>query len=351
MVDATASQSTIRRSLGDLPAAETLLMKEVNFMRAALMALALLPALVADVGAVQFGLPSPVVPNGLGMNTHWNNASNNSPSAAISLFAASGVGFNRVDMKWSDIELSPNSYTFGNSLLGLRFRVRRCAASGIRNLFILDPNSAMTMYGSDATTSAWQTAFTNYAAAVAAHYAGDGNIYEICNEPKNQTNGLQTASVYTAVAAKVYSAMKGADPTCTILAGSTPNINSDGQTWLKSCIRDGLLNDCDAVSVHPYNGTDAPELFPTRYAAVTALMPRYGGKTLPLVTSEWGVTTTDPGITPQVQGDYLGILPGQPQPTYSTLHRLRLSGQQHRLAQQARQLWRGEVGPHAEAGL
>ena len=100
--------------------------------------------------------------------------------------------------------------------------------------------------------------------------------------------------------------MKTADPTCTILAGSTPNINSNsGQTWLKSCIRDGLLNGCDAVSVHPYNGTDAPELFPTRYAAVTALMPKYGGKTLPLVTSEWGVTTTDPGITPQVQGDYL----------------------------------------------
>ena len=100
--------------------------------------------------------------------------------------------------------------------------------------------------------------------------------------------------------------MKANDPTCTILAGSTSNINSNGQTWLKSCIKDGLLNDCDAVSVHPYNGTDAPELFPTRYAAVTALMPRYGGKTLPLVTSEWGVTTTDPGITPQVQGDYLG---------------------------------------------
>ena len=178
-------------------------------------------------------------------------------------------------------------------------------AAGIRNLFIVDPNSAMTMYGNDATTSAWQTAFTNYAKAVAAHYAGDGNIYEICNEPMNQTNGLQTASVYTAIAAQVYSAMKGVDSTCTILAGSTPNINSNGQTWLKSCIRDGLLNDCDAVSVHPYNGTDAPELFPARYAAVTALMPRYGGKTLPLVTSEWGVTTTDPGITAQVQGDYL----------------------------------------------
>ena len=62
-------------------------------MRAALMALALLPALVADVGAVQFGLPSPVVPNGLGINTHWNNASNNSPSqrSVFSRRRASGL--------------------------------------------------------------------------------------------------------------------------------------------------------------------------------------------------------------------------------------------------------------------
>ena len=31
------------------------------------------------------------------------------------------------------------------------------------------------------------------------------------------------------------------------------------------------------------------------------LMTRYGGKTLPIVSSEWGYNTTD--VTPQVQGD------------------------------------------------
>ena len=153
-----------------------------------------------DVAAIQFGLPSAVVPSGLGLNTHWNTTVD---PATMALFAGSGVDFNRVDMKWSDIEQSSNSYTFGaypywgyDDVYGV------CAADGIRNLFIVDPNSAMTMYGNNATTSAWQTAFTNYAAAVAAHYAGDGNIYEICNEPMNATNGLQTASVYTAVAAQ-----------------------------------------------------------------------------------------------------------------------------------------------------
>ena len=73
-MDATTNHSTIRRSLADLAAAEAILMKEANrLMRAALMALALLPALVTDVGAVQFGLPSAVVPSSLGLNTHWNN--------------------------------------------------------------------------------------------------------------------------------------------------------------------------------------------------------------------------------------------------------------------------------------
>ena len=56
----------------DLAATEAILMKEAKLMRAALMALALLPALVTDVGAVQFGLPSAVVPSSLGLNTHWN---------------------------------------------------------------------------------------------------------------------------------------------------------------------------------------------------------------------------------------------------------------------------------------
>ena len=193
MVDATRGQSTIRRPLGDLPATEALLVKVAKFMRAALMAMALLPALVADVGAVQFGLPSAVVPSGLGLETPWNNAI---PSSTMDLFAASGVGIQRTDMKWSDIELSPDSYTFGvYPYWGYDDVNGEFSERGIRNLFILD--SGNSMYGGDATTSAWQTGFTNYAKAVAAHYAGSGNIYEIYNEPMNQANGLQNASVYT----------------------------------------------------------------------------------------------------------------------------------------------------------
>ena len=119
-------------------------------------------------------------------------------------------------------------------------------------------------------------------------------------------------------------AIRSADPNATIIGPATaPNGTGIDTTFLTSCFnygqrysgQKGLLDLVDAVSVHPYQSTNGniytnpgpPENVVTNtYAPLTTLMKSYHSNVaLPIVSSEWGYSTVMPGITAQVQGDYL----------------------------------------------
>ena len=253
----------------------------------------------------------PTLPDGVGLNVQWNQW------GPITDFQGLGVGMIRTHLYWGSVEYGEPSgvYHYGverswgyDSLYG------QTTDAGLRNFITLslgsnDPGT----YGVDRATETWQNGFAAFAGDVARHYYSDkgytGNIYEICNEPQNDGNGLRDPSVYASLVRKAYTTIKAADPTSIVVAGSTTNINSwagnnydNGVYWLGQCAANGMLNYCDAVSVHPYNGLDNPEMFPLRYGAVRGVMQTYG-KILPLVTSEWGISTVQ--VSEQVQADYM----------------------------------------------
>ena len=91
-------------------------------------------------------------------------------------------------------------------------------------------------------------------------------------------------------------------------------IDTSYNGFLRPCISGGILNYVDALSVHPYREytTQPPDIPETvangdsySYAAVRNLMQTYGHKTLPLAATEWGYSSSYPGMTDQIQGDYL----------------------------------------------
>ena len=220
-------------------------------------------------------------------------------AAEMDLLRDSGCGLARSDIKWEYVEATKGNYNFSffDELHSA------CETRGIRNLFILDytnwnydQNPSTDPYSSE-----WRKAFVNYATAVAAHFSGSGNLYEVWNEPDNWPNpGMGDPAAYTALATAVSAAMKAADPTCTVIGPAVSNVSGNangGGAWLQDCYENGLLPAVDAVSVHTYNGVQPPEFF---------VLPSqtYQGVTKPIVASEWGVTTTD-GIPAKLQGDYL----------------------------------------------
>ena len=112
-----------------------------------------------------------------------------------------------------------------------------CAADGIRILWVLDYSNPL--YGNDYTSAAWQTAFTNFAKATATHFAGEGNIWEVWNEPNNF--GPLDAGTYMTLANQVVPAIRGADTSATIVG---PAIASNDTSFLSTCFSAGVAQPC-----------------------------------------------------------------------------------------------------------
>ena len=85
-----------------------------------------------------------------------------------------------------------------------------------------------------------------------------------------------------ALALATAQAIKAADPNATVIAPATSGMPLD---FLEALFQQGLLNDIDAVSVHPYRGNN-PETAADDYQALRLLIHRYApkGKDVPLIS-------------------------------------------------------------------
>ena len=198
-----------------------------------------LAAMGTGARAVTTGLPSTIVDDGVGLNIHG------SWSGDVDMAKAAGTSIVRVDLYWSGIEQTQGVYDFSN----FDSYANYCNAKGVRVLWVLDGSSSYYT----ANTAAWRTGFANFAAAAAAHYQGSSNLFEFYNEPDGSTDtGLSNASTYMSLVEQAVPTMRTADPSCTIIG---PAVSITSTSYLKTCIRNGLLNYVDAVSVHPYRST------------------------------------------------------------------------------------------------
>jgi polysaccharide biosynthesis protein PslG len=297
-------------------------------MKATLTALVLLSLSAAEVGAAQ--LPSSVVTNGVGLQIFVNG------DVDAARMQAMGCKVLRDDMRWDVVERSQGIYDWGHPNFPWPWAnynelVDNPATPNIdpllpgsRMLFILQAGPAPpSFYGTvSATTQNWWQGFANYAAASAKHFAGKGVMFEIWNEPENcgfgDNNYVNYMGLLNTVVTTMRDPVKG-DPNCTIVGPATSWIHGD--VWLNRfltpCItygqthpgQKGLLDLVDAVSLHPYQ-TGKPENVVPEYANIRNKMQTYGGKTVPIVSSEWGYSRAAspdgayPAHSYQTQGDY-----------------------------------------------
>ncbi len=177
-------------------------------------------------------------------------------TAGLNLAQALGFKWMRTEMFWTDVETRPGVYNFkryDNMMFSLG--VRKMKAH-----FILCYGNPLYTGGSwsqPPLTASAQLAFARFAAAAAAHYAGQGVQFEVWNEPDNVDFWPKPdPSVYAAVAASTIAQMHAADPTAKIAMGGLAGVDLGFlQTLLAA---DGAVG-ANAIALHPYR-LEEPEL-------------------------------------------------------------------------------------------
>ena len=253
-----------------------------SLMKAAIMALPLSCLLVADAGAQ---LPSAAVPYGLSVSIH--PTSGNVTFQDLDMIKAAGISFVRTDLFWNQVETTAGVYNFStNGSCNYDAWSQACAARGLRVVYTLDYGNGL--YGSDPSSLAWQQAYANYAAAAAEHFKGDGDIYQVWQEPDGSWSWPKRGSNRKPVHGHGQAGGAGdaQDGSCTIWGPDISNAEYAVTNFLKPCLQQGLASLVDAISVHPYR-TTAPETVVADYTTIGTLVNRYRSQ-MPIVSSEWG---------------------------------------------------------------
>jgi hypothetical protein len=194
---------------------------------------------------------------------------------------SAGAGWIRDDIFWSDIERTKGVYSFSqyDALL------RQLQQYQMHALFILDYGNPLYDKGNPPTSPAAIAAFGNFAAAVARHFACQGIIYEIWNEPDNPIfwPPAPNAARYAALETLASQQIHAADPSALVSSGGV----GDDPAFLTAYLRAGGGKHVDAIAIHPYT-QQKPETVIDALAGMQQVLHRYLKSPPPIWITEWG---------------------------------------------------------------
>jgi polysaccharide biosynthesis protein PslG len=135
------------------------------------------------------------------------------------------------------------------------------------------------------------------------HFRGQGILWEMYNEPNiGFWKPKPNVEHYVKLALEVGRAVRAVAPDEKYIGPGTSQID---MTFLEACFRGGLLEYWCGVSVHPYR-QKGPETAAAEYAALRRLIDRYApGKTIPILSGEWGYSAAWKNYDETIQGKML----------------------------------------------
>jgi hypothetical protein len=264
--------------------------------------------------AVTAQIPTPVVPQGVGVNIHFVTGHERD----LDLIAAAGFKFVRMDFAWTALEKEQGKYDWS----GYDELTANLEKRGLRALYIFDYSHLLyeeTVEGRNPithqmhqTTASPQhpesvAAFARWAAAAAKHFAGRKIIWEIWNEPNIQFwQPKPDAHQYATLALATCKAIRAADPHAIIVG---PAASTFPWAFLETVFQSGALEYFDAVSVHPYrNPSKPPETAAADYVRLRELIDRYAPATpkgkIAILSGEWGYSSNTKGVSLETQAAF-----------------------------------------------
>jgi hypothetical protein len=229
----------------------------------------------------------------------------------------------RTEVSWSVFEPNGPNQIDQSTLASLDWLVSDAAARGIRVILLVDstpcwassapaPILSSCAPGSGSQANSWPpnnpSTYASFVAFLAGRYGSNLAAIEVWNEP-DQSNeayfaGPNKAQNYAALLRAAYPAIKQADPSLPVLAGSL--VGSNG-AFLRALYAAGIKGYYNGLSVHFYNLT----LAGLRYTHEVQLA---NGDSTPLWLTEFGWSSCWPGqriqqeqpcVTPQTQATNL----------------------------------------------
>jgi len=235
----------------------------------------------------------PPFPTEFGVNIHFTKP----VPGEMDLLQKMGCQVVRMDFAWARIETVKGQYDF-REYDGLVAELERAK---IRPYFILDYGNAYYQTGGLTDPTA-QDAFARFAGAAVKRFKGKGIVWEIWNEPNILPfwSPKPDVEAYIQLAKKTVREIRKNDPKAWIVGPATSGFDWE---FLESVFASGLLEDFDAISVHPYR-PGPPESAWEDYAKLDSMM-EFFGRRRPILSGEWGYSTFSRGVSEQRQASYL----------------------------------------------
>ncbi|HBT3294840.1 TPA: cellulase family glycosylhydrolase [Klebsiella aerogenes] len=244
----------------------------------------------------------------LGVGIHTENT-RLSPQEYLEYAKRYGFNSIRTDFFWSKVEHNPGvfnegfyikaqDYIFNNSIPVL----------GNSSMIVLDYGNSLYTPKRYPESQKEISAYVAYATRTVQRYKGKVLYYEVWNEwlqgtgvsKKNKPN--PDPKVYTELVKQTYKAIKAVDPTAIVTIGSI-NPNSPSYIkWLNGLINEGILDYCDAISVHTYFAHDASMVSKTPEGAMNNIdkletfLRKKSGRTIDLYITEMGYSQTESDV-------------------------------------------------------
>ncbi|MBN1345676.1 MAG: cellulase family glycosylhydrolase [Phycisphaerae bacterium] len=241
---------------------------------------------------------------GLGVNIHFYEGNEQD----WKMLTEAGVSIVRMDVSWAGCEKKPGLYDFSH----YDALIAKLEQHKIRLLFIIDYGNPLYDDGLAPHSDEGRAAYARFVSALVKRYAGKDIIWELWNEPNiSFWKPKPNVNDYMAWCKAVVPAIRQADPNACVIGPATSRIPLD---FIEQCFQKGLLDLVDGVSVHPYrNGKMGPETAIPEYKNLARLIEQYAPKvqvdgkqkrkTIPIISGEWGYTSTN--VSRQQQGKYL----------------------------------------------
>jgi len=251
---------------------------------------------LVGVSASPNGYPTLTVPEALGVNIHFTR-----PRAGeMDMLAAGGFRVVRMDLSWAGTEREKGKYDFS----AFDHLMESLKPHGIRALFILDYSNRLYDGGLSPHSPEGRQAFARWAAAAVEHFRGQGILWEMYNEPNiGFWKPKPEPEKFVLLALETAKAIRAVAPEELHFGPATSQIDLP---FLEKCFESGLLEYWSAVSVHPYR-QKGPETAADEYRRLRMLIAKYAprGKTIPILSGEWGYSAAWNHFDEQSQGKML----------------------------------------------
>jgi len=227
------------------------------------------------------------IPNGLGVNIHF-------AGKQVDIDMISDAGFNmvRTDLFWSAIETKKGIYDYTS--YGYDELTNELTKERLRPYYVLDySNKLYEKNGGAIVTKQGREAFNRFVDNATQRYKNKGIIWEVWNEPNTDSWVPQpNINEYFLLLKQTSNTIKRNDPSAMVVGPALAGITDESLTWLEELFKKGALNYVDAISVHPYRGSN-PETVTKDYQTLKTLIKKYTSKHIPIISGEWGYSTAN----------------------------------------------------------